>query len=141
MPSVPIDIDPTESDQMPHLAERVVLLLQPLQATLLGHGETLKPARTETAPAETLARSYHPHARGCPIGDPQLLKVIQSGPIPPMIGWGQSSSGIELEPAQKRIWWDRWVGRWRGGNRGRIGGRVPQCEGKEKESRAQRVVV
>jgi hypothetical protein len=93
MPSAPIDVEPTESDRKPHLAECVVLLLQPLQAALLGHGETLTPARTAAAPDETLAQSSHSQARGRPIGDPQLRTIIQSGPFPPTIGWGRSSPG------------------------------------------------
>jgi hypothetical protein len=56
-----------------HLTERMVLLLEPLQAALLRHGKTL-PAYTATAPAETLKQSPRPPARtrgpGHPIGDP-----------------------------------------------------------------------
>jgi hypothetical protein len=138
MPSAPNDVEPTESDWKPHLAECVVLLLQPLQAALLGHGETLTPARTAAAPAETLAQSSHSQARGRPIGDPQLRTIIQSGPFPPTIGWGQSSPRAELGPAPVRIWWDRPAGtRGEGTDRQP---RSPLREGREKAS-AQRVVV
>jgi hypothetical protein len=45
-----------------HLTERMVLLLEPLQAALLRHGKTL-PAYTATAPAGTLKQSPRPPAR------------------------------------------------------------------------------
>jgi hypothetical protein len=52
-------VGPTESNRMPHLAERVVLLLQPLQAALLGHGETLTHARTRRNPSPIFPAHTH----------------------------------------------------------------------------------
>ena len=59
-PDLPAAIDdpnPYRIKTGAHLAERVVLLLEPLEAALLRHGKTLPPAHTATAPAETLAET------------------------------------------------------------------------------------
>ena len=72
-----------------HLAQRVVLLLEPLEAALLRHGKTLPPAHTATAPAETLAATQlgiHSSARG-----PNPIESNQIRPAPRLIGWCQSS--------------------------------------------------
>jgi hypothetical protein len=127
-----------------HLAERVVLLLEPLEAALLRHGETLPPARppaqTATAPAETLAQSSRPHAAAqlgihtAPHGDPTLsnqtgnsLRRVRSGDRQSNRGQrGRGFGGIGRREG----------GGGRGGDRERIGGRVPRCEGR-KQSQAK----
>jgi hypothetical protein len=53
-----------------HLAERVVLLLEPLEAALLRHGETLPPARPDGDRARRNPSAILPPARGSSIGDP-----------------------------------------------------------------------
>jgi hypothetical protein len=98
------------------------------------------PAQTATAPAETLAQSSRPHAAAqlgihtAPHGDPTLsnqtgnsLRRVRSGDRQSNRGQrGRGFGGIGRREG----------GGGRGGDRERIGGRVPRCEGR-KQSQAK----